>query len=147
MLDLTHLLTQPSDNGTIQAHHKCEVKQMPEFPDLDPEQEHTPESLEATLHEYAAAVRSEFELAEKAASGNPEENAEGFAIDFAKKNMANALAQVAWLSNNSTSDAVRLNASKYLIDVAREDAKKDGDPLKELLSKIKKKPEEAASSN
>jgi len=111
---------------------------MPEFPDLSPDDDHTPESLEKTLHEYAAAVRSEFELAQSSVTA--EETAEGFAVDFAKKNMGNALAQIAWLSQNSTSDAVRLNASKYLTDLAREDAKKDGDPIKELLGKLSSKP-------
>ena len=111
---------------------------MPEFPDLDPNEEHTPESLEATLHQYATAVRQEFELAQSTTTA--EDNAEQFAVDFAKKNMANSLAQIAWLSNNSMSDSVRLNASKYLVDVAREDAKKDGDPIKEMLKELTKTP-------
>jgi len=119
---------------------------VPEFPDLDPEAEHTPESLEATLHEYAKAVRSEFEIAQANAEKSPQENAEGFAVDFAKNNLGNSLAQIAWLSQNSTSDAVRLNASKYLTDLAREDAKKDGDPIKQLLQELKEKPKESAAT-
>lgn len=119
---------------------------MPEFPDLDPNEEHTPESLEKTLHEYATAVRQEFELAQSTTTA--EDNAEQFAVDFGKKNMANALAQIAWLSNNSTSDSVRLNASKYITDLAREDARKDGDPIKEMLKELSKAPiEEAETAN
>jgi hypothetical protein len=108
---------------------------MAEMPDLDPNEEHTPESLEAKLHEYANAVRSEFELAQS--STTAEDNAEQFALDFAKKNMGHALAQIAWLSQNSMSDSVRFNASKYITELAREDARKDGDPIKELLAGLR----------
>jgi hypothetical protein len=107
---------------------------MPEMPDLNPEDEHTPESLEKTLHEYASAVRKEFELATSAASA--EDDAESFSIDFAKQNLGNNLAQLQWLAQNSTSDAVRANACKYLVELAREDARQDGDPIKGLLDKL-----------
>jgi hypothetical protein len=108
---------------------------MAEFPDLDPNEEHTPESLELKLREYSEAIRTEFELAQSQ-SVTAEENAEKFSVDFAKQNLGNALAQIAWLSQNSTSDSVRLNASKFLTELAREDARNDGDPIKGLLDKL-----------
>ena len=114
------------------------MSNIAEFPDLSPDEEHTPDSLEQKLHEYAAAVRSEFAAAEAAANGDPKENADQFAADFAKDNLGNSLAQIAWLSQNSTSDSVRLNACKFLTELAREDARKDGDPFKELMRRLTK---------
>lgn len=110
------------------------VIEIAEFPDLDPNKEHTPESLEKQLHEYAAAVRAEFEEAQSAVTA--EDNAVQFTADFAKQNLPHALVQIAWLSQNSSSDSVRLNASKLLVQLAREDAIADGDPMKELLKKF-----------
>jgi beta-lactamase class A len=112
------------------------MSNMPEFPELDPEQEHTAESLEKQLREYAQAVRSEFELA-STRDKSAEDDAETFSVDFAKKNLGNNLAQLQWLAQNSTSDSVRANAAKYLVELARADARNDGDPIKKLLKELK----------
>lgn len=109
---------------------------MIEFPDLDPNQEHTPESLAAMLHKYGKAVREEFELSQTDATA--EDNAEKFSVNFAKKNLGNNLAQVQWLAQNSSSDSVRLNASKFLVELARDDASRDGDPIKDLMKELVK---------
>lgn len=111
---------------------------MPEMPDLNPDDDHTPESLEKTLHEYAQAIRSEFETT--CSDTDPKENAEQFSEDFAKENLPNNLAQLQWLASNSTSDAVRMNASKYLVELARKTAVEDGDPIKGLLKKLSGQP-------
>lgn len=112
------------------------MSDMPKFPDLDPDDEHTPESLEATLHKYAHAIRSEFETSYT--DTNPKDNAEQFSEDFAKENLPNNLAQLQWLAQNSTSDGVRASCSKYLVELARKQATEDGDPIKELLGKLSK---------
>lgn len=114
------------------------MSEMPELPDLNPDDDHTPESLEKTLHQYAAAIRSEFETSYS--DTDPKENAERFSEDFAKENLPNNLAQIQWLASNSTSDGVRANCAKYLVELARKDATKDGDPIKELMSKFIKTP-------
>lgn len=104
-------------------------------PEFEPNKDDTPESLEAKLQAYARAVRTEFETSEQAKeAGN--ENAEQFSIDFAKENLANNLAQVQWLAQNSTTDNVRLSAAKYMIQLAREDAANEGDPIKNLLNEL-----------
>lgn len=107
---------------------------MPDIndPEYEPNRDDSPESLEAKLHAYHEAIQAEFKLVEAA----HEDNAEDAAIDFAKKNLPNNLAQVQWLACNSTSDAVRANCAKYMITLAREDANNEGDPIKKLLKKL-----------
>jgi beta-lactamase class A len=117
---------------------------MPDFPELDPNADHTPDSLEATLQSYAGAIRKEFELAQSSTSA--EDNAEQFSEDFAKKNLANNLAQLQWLAQNSTSDSVRANCSKYLVELARQTAVEDGDPIKVLMKKLIKNDKPTQSS-
>jgi hypothetical protein len=108
---------------------------MADVPELDPEED-TPASLEQKLREYSAAIREEFETAQT--SLKEDEDAETFSIDFAKEQLPNNLAMVAWLAQNSTSDSVRLNASKYLVDLARKSAVEDGDPMQKLFKTITK---------
>lgn len=106
---------------------------MADMPELDPDED-TPESLEMKLREYSLAIRSEFEDAQQRLS--EDEDAETFSIDFAKEQLPNNLAMIAWLSQNATSDSVRLNASKYLVDLARQSAVEDGDPMKKLFKTL-----------
>jgi hypothetical protein len=67
---------------------------------------------------------------------DPSENVERYTRDFFRKNLAQAAAQVVWLSSNASSDSVRLNACKIIIKEALEDARSEGDPLKELLGQL-----------
>lgn len=120
---------------------------MPDMPNLNPDDEHTPESLEKTLHDYATAVRQEFELAQSDTTA--EDDAETFSIDFAKKNLGHNLAQIQWLAQNSTSDSVRGNMAKYLVELARESAREDGDPMVKLFKQLGQPtatPDEAAQA-
>lgn len=92
----------------------------------------TPENLQTELNKYAAAIESEFRIA---SAGSPE-NVDEYARDFFKKNIHSAAAQIVWLAVNSTSDSVRLAASKYVVEQAISDAKGDGDPLKDLMKEL-----------
>ena len=95
------------------------------------------EELQAELHKYAKALREEFARAESP-DDRAAENVEKYTRDFFKKNLATAAAQVVWLSANSTSDSVRLRACQIIIKEALEDARADGDPIKDLLSGLMK---------
>jgi hypothetical protein len=96
--------------------------------------------LQAELAAYKKALEEEF-----ARSPSPEdraaENVEKYTRDFFKKNLATAAAQIVWLSGNSTSDSVRLRACQIIVKEALEDARADGDPIRDLLRDLAKSPE------
>jgi len=94
------------------------------------------EALQAELHSYAAALRSEFELAQAKQADNETQNVERYTRDFFKKNLAHAAAQIVWLSSNSTSDSIRLKASQFIVKEALAGAQADGDPISELLRSL-----------
>jgi hypothetical protein len=106
---------------------------MANVPELDPESDDA-DSLEAKLRDYSEAIRSEWETAQTALKDD--EDAETFSIDFAKQQLPNNLAMISWLSQNSTSDSVRLNASKFLVELARKSAVEEGDPMKKLFQTL-----------
>jgi len=93
------------------------------------------EALQAELAKYKKALEEEFKShpdpADRAA-----ENVEKYTRDFFKKHMASAAAQIVWLSANSTSDSVRLRACQIIVKEALEDARADGDPVKDLLKDL-----------
>lgn len=97
------------------------------------EPELTQESLQAKLREYHAALRSEFEAA------TSKEQEDQATLEYFKKHIPVAAAQVVHLAQNSSSDSTRLSASKYIIDyVEKQEASTGGDPLANLLSDLKK---------
>lgn len=93
------------------------------------------DELQKELHKYAKALRQEFERAEHP-DDRASENVEKFTRDFFKKNLASACAQIVWLSANSTSDSVRLQACKTIVHEALSASKADGDPVKEILQSL-----------
>jgi hypothetical protein len=93
------------------------------------------DALQAELHKYAKALREEFERAPNP-DDRPAENVEKYTRDFFKKHLASAAAQIVWLSANSTSDSVRLRACQIIVKEALEDARADGDPVKDLLKDL-----------
>jgi hypothetical protein len=109
-----------------------------DFEDLDKmadEGKLTEERFKEELNSYASALRQEFEMSTAAAP----ENTEQYTRDFFKKNIHSMAAQVVWLANNASSESVSLSACKFGILQALEDARSDGDPIKELLAELSKK--------
>jgi hypothetical protein len=92
----------------------------------------TGEDLQYVLNEYASAVRNEFEVA----MAETPDNAETHKLDFCRNHMGIALADIQWLSRHSDSDSVRLSAAKFIVEGAIDEAKRDGDPLKEIFAKL-----------
>jgi hypothetical protein len=113
----------PEDNTEFEA-----LKRLADDGEL------TAETLNAKLNSYAEAYRQEFETDSKADPDNVEE----YTRDYFKKNIHVAAAQIVWLSVNSTSESVMLNASKYVIDAALKDAEAMGDPIRELMKSLQK---------
>lgn len=110
------------------------------------------EEIAAELSKYRKALAEEFareEATDSVLTGldDPVSNVEKYTRNFFKQNLPDAAAQIVWLSCNSDSDSVRLRASKMIVDIALDDARQDGDPLKELLNSLKKTPTAAASSD
>src|SRR5512146_409607 len=82
----------------------------------------TEDTLQRKLNEYHAALAGEFRVAAEATekqNGDVEE----LARDYARKLVPNAVAQIAWLAEHSTSDSVRLAAYKELIKLAKSEEK------------------------
>ena len=101
--------------------------------------------LKKELHDYAKALREEFareQDQENSTAGltDPTSNAEKYTRQFFRQNLPDAAAQIVWLSCNSDSDSVRLRACQIIIKEALEDARAEGDPIKDLLSDLKKIP-------
>ena len=71
---------------------------------------------------------------------DPVSNVEKYTRQFFRQNLPDAAAQVVWLSCNSTSDSVRLRACQIIIKEALEDARAEGDPIKDLLHDLAKIP-------
>jgi hypothetical protein len=94
----------------------------------------TQNDMNKILSDYAKAVREEFEMATAA---NPD-NAEEAARDFARNHQGESLAQIHWLSLHSDSDSVKLNASKYLVQLAISESNADGDPIKQIMNDLMK---------
>ena len=88
--------------------------------------------MEKILQDYSKAVREEFEMA---TAKNPD-NAEEAARDFARKHQGESLAQIHWLSINADSESVKLNASKYLVQLAISESNADGDPIKQIMREL-----------
>jgi hypothetical protein len=105
-----------------------------DFEKLNDDPDLTQEKVQDMLNGYAQAFREEFEEKTKKAP----ENVIEYTQDFFKKNINAAAAQIVWLTTNSTSDAIRLAASKYVIEQASKDAKADGDPIKQMLKQLTK---------
>jgi hypothetical protein len=116
---------------------------------LDNNDELTPETLQKKLQEYSDALKQEYELATD--STDEPKNVEEMTLHYFRKNVPHAVAQIVHLSQNSTSDAVRLNASKYIHQAAFKEEAESGDPIKDLLKQLqgndKKSPAEPASKD
>lgn len=93
--------------------------------------------LRDELNSYAEALRQEFEAKQNNTS-SAEETAEN-TKEFLRKNVHSAAAQVVWLSNNADSESVRLNASKYIVEMATRLENEDKDPVADIIRQLTKK--------
>lgn len=91
-------------------------------------------TLAEELAAYREALRQEY--ATTPGSSDPATNAVKYTRDFFRNNLAAAAAQIVWLSSNSSSDAVRLNACKIIVKEALEDSVAQGDPLKDFFGSL-----------
>jgi len=105
----------------------------------------TDDQLAKELRDYAKALRQEFarETEEENSTRDledPVSNVEKYTRQFFRQNLPDAAAQIVWLSCNSSSDSVRLRACQIIIKEALEDARQEGDPIKDILNDLKKLP-------
>lgn len=120
--------TDPSDK----PNSDNEPKEPRPFEELMADDALTEAGLQAELEKYREALRGEYEVA---TTKNPDNIIE-LTRDFFKNNSSEAAAQVVWLMCHADSETVRLSAAKYVIDHGAVDAKVDGDPIKDLLTKL-----------
>lgn len=114
----------------------ADKSERPASPNRKPEPDFTVDdkAVQAEMQAYALAVQQEYERAE-ATSTIP--NVVTSTRDFFKKHVDVAAAQVLYLAIHSTSDSVKLNASKLIITEALADARAAGDPIKDLLDELR----------
>jgi hypothetical protein len=126
---------------------------------LEPNEDNTPEEaellakaqngelteadLQRELQNYQKALLSEFEL-----RNNPEEVEK---VDqevklFFRKNVSVAMAQIVYLAGSAESETVRLNSSKYIIELAREAEKEDEDPIADIIKSLQAQSANAANA-
>lgn len=116
---------------------------MPIDPDSESSEDLTQAKLQEKLRLYQQAYKEEFELAEKE---HPEQTIEN-TLDYFKKNVPMACAQIVWLMENSTSDATRLAAGKYVIDrVFKGMVDSPEDPVRDILAALMKGEDEPATA-
>lgn len=112
------------------------------------------DEIHAMRKSYADALRQEFAREETETRDSeishlddPVSNVDKYTARFFRQNLPDAAAQIVWLMSNSESDSVRLKAAKMVLDLAREDAKRDGDPIRDLLIKLRTTPTAPATSD
>lgn len=100
------------------------------------------ETLQQRLNEYSDALRKEFEAQTKESP----ENVEEYTRDFFRRNVHSMAAQIVWLANNAESESVQLSACKFGVQLAIDEARGEGDPIKELLKSLAKNDSKAVTS-
>ena len=107
------------------------------FEELSSDAELDEAKLQQELAKYRKAFAEEFEVSLKSeeAAKDPTK-AHEYLKHFFKQNLPMAAAQIAWLSQNAQAESVKLAASKYVVEHALEDSKKDGDPVAAILAAL-----------
>ena len=90
---------------------------------------------------YAKALQEEFQKEDEQTDAlstleDPVSNVEKYTRKFFRQNLPDAAAQIVWLSCNSSSDSIRLRASTFIVKEALEDARAEGDPIRDLLHSL-----------
>ena len=101
----------------------------------------TDPQIKAMRENYAKALQEEFQRESALDDGldsldDPVSNVEKYTRKFFRQNLPDAAAQIVWLSANSSSDSIRLRASTFIVKEALEDARVEGDPIKDLLQSL-----------
>lgn len=115
-----------------------------------PDNELTPDRLQDELAKYQAALKQEFELAEKAADGFDPLMVEASLKKFWLSNAPMSAAQIVWLAQFADSETVKLKANQFVIEQAKELSEAENDPVKRILMGLMKEStpaEEAAITN
>lgn len=94
----------------------------------------TPELLQNKLAEYQKALQQEYE--DEVDGARSSDDVKTITQDYFRTNVPLAAAMIVRLAMNSTSDAVRGNMSKYIIQAAFDEEKDSGDPIKALLKEL-----------
>ena len=104
----------------------------------------TDPEIKAMRENYAKALQEEFSREDEQTSishlDDPISNVDKYTRKFFRQNLPDAAAQIVWLSANSSSDSIRLRASTFIVKEALEDARLEGDPIKDLLSSLQMTP-------
>jgi hypothetical protein len=114
----------------------------PDNPKSDTSSDISDPSLQARLQDYYRAIQSEFDTATNDGdSGDQEVYAEAVRKSL-RQHMPTAVATIVNLSISAESENVRLNASKYIIEVGLDMDKGAGksDPLADLVKQLTKQP-------
>lgn len=92
----------------------------------------TEESLQQKLQKYHQAFEQEFNESVKSEPDKVTEQT----LDYFKKEVPSAAAQIVWLAHNAESESVRKDCLKFVIQQGLSDARKDGDPIKKLMEEL-----------
>lgn len=85
--------------------------------------------IQKELQNYRQALEEEY----TAKTEEAPDNTDSHVRDFCRTHVASALAQIVFLMENSDSDTVKMNASKFIVTEAKDESRKDGDPIAEIL--------------
>lgn len=108
--------------------------------------EETLARLDKEMRDYQQAIKEEYEVAEKN-STELEQSIEN-SVEYFRKNANHASAMIVFLMENSTSDSVRLNAAKYVVErMHRGKADSPGDPVADIINNLMKIPKPADESH
>lgn len=94
----------------------------------------TQDLLQSKLAEYQRAYQQEYESG--ITETTSDDDVKSITQDFFRRNVPIAAAQIVWLASNSSSDSVRGSMSKYVIQMAFDEEKDSGDPIKNLLREL-----------
>lgn len=110
----------------------------PPQPNNPPHAEVTPE-LAAKLHAYHKAVEEEFNVIQRAVESGEAEDIATAARNFLIKETAKAAETIGWLSANATSEATRLQASKFILEhtLGVKGIAAPHDPMEALVQELK----------
>lgn len=99
----------------------------------------TVESFNEKLQLYNKAIEEEYALAQQTVSEDQTtDEAVEMSLAYFRKNIATAAATIVHLMNNSSSDGIKMNAAKYIIECVKSGAVDNkNDPVMEIIKGLK----------